>query len=608
MTEIYSLHSRRSSSSFRIALVALLALILGLFLAPLQSSQAEAANLDAITGVTIVEPVDTVSVGDSMRIEATWAVQNAQQGDTFALTLPTSPRFDGTPMTFPLREPGGSEIGTCVATAVDIQCTLNNYVTTHPDISGSLYFFATAAEESSESDVTFKTNGRDIIVPVPGGKIGPEEPQSWFADPFKDGVIRYADWSIEYSVYIPGQIALQQPSPIVVSDKYDPRLGPLTRDPRVYYVSEAQWTSPNPWGYDQYLDTSEFSWTDDGSGNLEVTIDPAAIDPDLLYIVKYRLALPWDAREGDTYVNTASGSNWSVSNSTVYREAGGGGTGNSVRSVSLTKQVSGENPGSGPFTFELSCVDASSVSVAGYPQTQSLGAGETIGFTRIPVGSTCTFTETNRGGADSVSYSQNPIVITDQSPALVAVTATNNFVTPASETGAIAITKQVQGTAAAKVPADMKFSVKYTYPSAEGGEVSGTVTVTKGSRTLIEDLPIGAVVTLQETIPASELSWDPAVFSINGVTSTGEAQVTVSEGTVIEVLLNNTANESKPKEPVGPDGKKATVAPQPNSSSGNGTLATTGSSLQELGGWSALLLAIGGIAVAIAAKRRRVRP
>lgn len=110
---------------------------MGLVLTP---TMAQAVELDAITGVTIVEPTDQVTVFENFRVEATWAVPNtAVASDTFTLNFPTNPLVVGVNDSFDLTAPGGVVVGTCAVVSASIICTLSDYVNHGRDLPDRLF-------------------------------------------------------------------------------------------------------------------------------------------------------------------------------------------------------------------------------------------------------------------------------------------------------------------------------------------------------------------------------------------------------------------------------------------------------------------------------------
>jgi LPXTG-motif cell wall-anchored protein len=107
-----------------------------------------------------------------------------------------------------------------------------------------------------------------------------------------------------------------------------------------------------------------------------------------------------------------------------------------TRSIELTKHVDGEGiPTDAEFVFSLTCTDGAGDALAGFPQDVRLAADESVTVDGIPVGSSCALDETDAAGADSVRYQPgSTIQVTEDSPEVIEVVATNTFVLPITPT------------------------------------------------------------------------------------------------------------------------------------------------------------------------------
>lgn len=152
------------------------------------TSRASAAEISAIdpASVTITKCTDgdvaeceTTPASDAdmsdlyrwqaVRIDMDWsAPADAKAGDTFSvqLTEPLS-AYSGS---FDLKDGSGATVGTCAASHDTglVTCTLTDYVETHENVAGSLWFSAqaTTATETTRNPVTI--NGEAVAKPVPG--------------------------------------------------------------------------------------------------------------------------------------------------------------------------------------------------------------------------------------------------------------------------------------------------------------------------------------------------------------------------------------------------------------------------------------------------------
>lgn len=399
---------------------------------------ASAASLAAIDSVTIVspnpaDPSAPLTVGDEFMLDAEWSVEDdAQPGDTFGLTFP-SPISVSWTEEFDLTDPDGLVVGSCVATGQTVECTLGDYVLDHDDVHGSLSVHATAAQATETNELTFETSGgATVTAPVPGGGIidagpseGPDEIRK-YGGMTSDGTA--ARWAIE----VPIEHLEALGDGVVLTDTYDDR---LTLDPStvsVAYVGPDGWDEWESDGVAESvpLSSGEWTFTDHPTTHSFDLTFPTPRAAGGWYLVSYSTPLPADAATGDVFENSVTAAGTELANSTVtYTKAGGDGTGTRERTLAVTKAVAGD--GTVPdiaFTVSVSCVEADGSPVAGHPVETSIRADETVSIEHLPVGSTCTVSEPEDGGADSVSFSPSPVVeITADSPTVVELTVTNTF-------------------------------------------------------------------------------------------------------------------------------------------------------------------------------------
>lgn len=105
------------------------------------------------------------------------------------------------------------------------------------------------------------------------------------------------------------------------------------------------------------------------------------------------------------------------------------------------------------------------------------------------------------------------------------VTLTNEI---ERDLGGFAIAKTVTGSGAPLVGEDTEFTVNYSYPAGEWYDAGkGTLTVTPGSTASVDELPAGAVVTLEEVAPKDPKNgtWIAAQFSDGNVVTIGKDEV-----------------------------------------------------------------------------------
>ena len=384
---------------------------------------AHAAPIDAITDVTVRAPDPTrpdapLVVGQTFTVDAQWSVpDSAQSGDTFGLTFP-SPVTIPYSQTFDLLD-GTEKVGECTAVADGIQCTLGEYVDTHDDVSGTLFFVALASQQHTGDLELVSETGGILPLELPGGRIvGGSEP----VDLRKSGFIN--EQGLGWTIVAPPSI-LAAGAPAVISDDYDDR---LTFDPARLQVRTVPADSWSTWQESStLLPTTDYTVAQGPGSAFSVTVH--LVQPDVFYVVQYRMAVPADVQNGDIFANTARLDDRESSTEIQYVGAGGDGSGTTPRTIAVTKIVTGTGTApAGPFTVLVDCRVASGAAVTGYPVELAVRAGETVTTSGVPVGATCSVEETVTGGATRTTVApEAPLTITTASPAVLPVTVTNTF-------------------------------------------------------------------------------------------------------------------------------------------------------------------------------------
>lgn len=283
--------------------------------------------------------------------------------------------------------------------------------------------------------------------------------------------------------------------------------------------------------------------------------------------------------------------------------------------VDLTKAVSGPEGGYvGDRTFDVdwqcsagAFVDGVAVAPAVTSGTVSLAAGATVrpdvggDEAWFPVGTTCTFTEaplTEEPGDFAASTYEwtgsdvdpTDVVIGTGETGIVAVTVTNTF---RSTVGGFEIAKALDGDAAAQVPADTVFTVRYSY-ALNGTTVSQDVQVPADGTPVAgpQDLPEGTVVTFEEiALPGVPgITWGTPTITVDGQATN---RLVVGGGSSAEVVVTNAADAVPTPTPT-PTPSDPTIP--------DGDLATTGADIAMIAGLSVLFVAVG--LAAVVARRR----
>ena len=210
-----------------------------------------------------------------------------------------------------------------------------------------------------------------------------------------------------------------------------------------------------------------------------------------------------------------------------------------VGGFSVAKSVEGEASGLVPddaqFTVEYS-YELDGTTVTG--SLTVLADGTPVdGPQNLPVGTVVTFTEVQLPEVEGVvwgapSFSPSSVTVGDGENALVTLT---NTATDAPA-GGFQVSKALEGTGAASVPADTEFTVGYSY-ELDGTTVTGSLTILADGTPVDgpQNLPVGTVVTFTEV----DLPTLPGV--IWGAPQISPESVTVADDVNAEVVVTNTA-------------------------------------------------------------------
>jgi len=567
---------------------------------------AQAAEISGITSVN-VPPADPdnpqLVIGDKFRVDATWSLpSNAHAGDTFSLSFPAY--VDGITSTMNLLA-GSSVVGTCTVGADALVCTLTDYVETHSDVQGTLFFYAVTVAHTDDTEFTFTTGtGSALSTPIPGGKL-----QKFHQQLFPEGVIKggaatsdkkYVDWVIA----VPSKVLNPQGgAPIVINDVATGDATFYDASFSVRYVDRADFN----YGDNEkvWVDRSNSSApgtyrieVDQASKSFQLWINDPVTDDSRAYYIRYKTILTDSVAAGDVFTNTVTVDGQSpVTAEVVIDDGGGDGLGNALRSLKLTKQTDGDGViPTEAFEFIVECT-RNGTPVNGYPANVALASGESSTLTGIPVGSTCAIEETDSLGADSVAYSPASTVSFDtSSPAVTEVTATNTFL---KHVGAVETTLQVAGADAALIDPETKYSVVAEY-TVDSKVVTHEMLIKAGKSVALGDIPAGTEVTFEVLAPTPVAggTYGDAKISGAGVTETGVGSATalVGDGALVQVLVEIPFTVP-PAEPA--PTQPAATAPDPQ-------LAATGVSLDSVLIVSAALLVLvgGGLLVARRLARR----
>lgn len=386
------------------ALIVLIGMVLAMFSTVWAATAADAAEVDGVTSVDIVNAPPYVKDAQ-YQVAATWAVpDSAQPGDTFTLTFPDA--LVGFAATIDLPDADGNIVGTCQVSASQFVCTLSDFVSTHDNVEGTLTFNAKFVETFTDEQIEFSTgNGVTITTAVEGG-VGTTGADDAPTAPTKFGYPNNDGETLTWVIRVPGDDLGGGTAPIVTDD-YD---APLVFDPArltVRSIPAADWAQkddPAAWTYlGQGTGTGSYTLTDRPADTaFDVQLNGAATDGSRIYEIIVVMDYPAGAVDGDMYDNRA------VVNSTTYTAtpvpyvaAGGNGTGDSLGDFEITKSVVGTGAATvagTKYTVAYSYLDD------GQPVTGSflIGDGETDGLTALTEGTVVTLSEVTPTGTGVV--------------------------------------------------------------------------------------------------------------------------------------------------------------------------------------------------------------
>lgn len=233
--------------------------------------------------------------------------------------------------------------------------------------------------------------------------------------------------------------------------------------------------------------------------------------------------------------------------------------------TALTGTFAVEKALSGDFDFSSPELQGASFTVrASWPAAPGLEAGEVElvldadgewsapAGVDLPTGTVVTLSEVAIAGTGpsvewgDVTWSGEGIGVGDDGTASFVVgdntaptfTLTNRA---AELTGGFSIAKRVTGPVAAEVPDDFVFTVTYTYA---GLPQPATLTVRDGETVTSPQIPTGTEVTIAEVRPEGGVpagaGWGNPVFVLpDGTTATGGATITIGNGEVVAIGLEN---------------------------------------------------------------------
>lgn len=494
---------------------------------PFLESGADAADVPgAITALSYAGNHSTpLQPGDTFRLDATWAIPStAAPGDTFTVGFPSN--VTGKPQTFPLTSASGDEIASCVVGASSLICTLSPYVEDHVGLKGTLNFYLTLPGPYDEllftlsEDVIYRLPVPPNPNPTPRPTPTPTTPSTPPPPPVISRISKYAtryQGLPAWGITVPAEFLTFSGIEVPLTDTYDefqtPTLGSILiqRIPQGSGTPVA--TLQAGTGPDTYTLTPNA-----GPNQFSIAIhEPVA---GMYYRIIYGFTVAEGTPDGTVLTNTVEGWGRSQANQT-YQEADGKGDGYPAGKLSVTKIVHGTPPTTVTgYPIDVDCTFLPDPSL-GYHRSATVAAGATTTFTKIPLGSTCTVTETDTFGA-TVEYSPSPTIAVTTSAPRGAVTVTNTF--PPS--GQLTVIKHTAGDAPAPqgtFPVDVACTL---------GEKTRTdhVTVAVDQPAIVTGITVGSTCRVTETDDrgASVVTYDQRDVEI------------ATEGSNVDVVVTNT--------------------------------------------------------------------
>ncbi|MCO7239074.1 SpaA isopeptide-forming pilin-related protein [Aeromicrobium sp. CnD17-E] len=287
-----------------------LAAVLAAGLVAASTSSANAADRDAVTGISVT-PASAL-VGDGLEARITWqAPAGTQPSDTFTVGIPS--QVTGIAGTQQLRAPDGSVIANCVIEQTRATCTFTDYVATASNVQGELTVPLVGAQPTNGSGLDWTTGqGRIIHTDT---EITPRQ-SGWADAAVKTSTLR-DNGNILYDAAIRGS---RLDDGTTVTDTYDPRTSIVASTFKVYQSDSSQnWT---------LTDSSTWTLSDDPANHrFTVTIPDAVTDGTIAYRYIYEAAVDDSVASGDVIVNTFGTQDSTSTDRIRYVRQGGGGTG-----------------------------------------------------------------------------------------------------------------------------------------------------------------------------------------------------------------------------------------------------------------------------------------
>ncbi|MFD8769414.1 DUF5979 domain-containing protein [Microbacterium oxydans] len=546
------------------AIIALLAGLVGLAVAPLPASAAPPYTTEAtLSSMQFTE--STIQSGTKAELTGAWSLpDNPSAPAGFVVDLPNG--LQGLEDAFPLLDANGATVGDCVTTQTQLTCDFDSaYLSTHPiGLSGSFSFWATVTTEVTQQtsvDYDFGTVRATVDVTPPASPCSqncsfPGRPNS------KGGEYDNATDTIVWEVAVgagPGGMTGGQT--VVVEDLLgaDQVLIPEAANGEKYpalWATNTLETLANGYqvpGPFTRLPSSDYTVSADGT-----TVTFVA-SQGYFYNVEY-LSKVTDGGAAGTYTNeaevTVGTEKTSPTTAQVTRHGGSGtGSGTSVGAFSISKRLLGDTANLDDLTYH----GTYKVTPPGRPAVSgefAVQAGSTWTSPMFPAGSAVELSESLGGLPANLDwaepqFSPQSFVIGAGSTSAVSL---SNTATLRTQSFSALKTLAGESAATATVPADSRYVIEYSYPAGPGFSAgSGELTLIAGTPVTSPALPVGADVTIRERSPntVDGITW--------GAPRISPERFTVQDQTVAVSVINPvTATTPPPKSPATPSGLAST--------------------------------------------------
>lgn len=357
------------------------ALMVGAVGVTLTATAAQAAEVDAITGITTT-PAE-VETGVTIDVTATYKLPDgARAGDT--MTINFGDKVEGQPSTFPMVDPAGVKIADCAVAAKATTCTFTDYVNTHGGVTGEVKFPVIGKNVTGGAGLDWTTGSGTKLHTAT--EVKPR--QGGLPSTLYKGHEANADGSIHFYYGIPGDNLIQ--NGLTVKDVYDART--TLKKETLYAQTRAR--DANGVITTSRMDPSTYTVTyDDAAHTFTVTFKDGAVNNtrEQAYWVEYDMTVGADVPGGTILTNTATAGSLTATLEVTFNGNQGNGNGH-PGSISWTKVDEKDKPLGGA-EFRLTGPDGTSKTIVDNGEGDADPAAGSFRVEKVAKG-TYTLTET----------------------------------------------------------------------------------------------------------------------------------------------------------------------------------------------------------------------